>query len=214
MVSQTLPEEFSGRTVYLHYALPVSKSSIYIGKYVASYIVILMIIAIGFGCALLCTSMRYPGTDLSAVFVLKAYGVSALTAFALSSMVYAMSSKGSKGSTLRGFLVIVISVPLLLIIPSFLSPYLPSLDVVFDNIGLIAAYLPMSGFDVALLMVGSDGFALSPNGFVFVAGEMGGPLSFEYPLASVSLPIACAIYAVWGVVFMVRGLHRINRREI
>ncbi len=213
-VSQTIPNEFKERTVFLHYALPVSKGSLYLGKYLASFFTIVVFLAVGFGAAMLSFRLKFPDGDVSMNYLLNAFIICVCAAFALSSMIYSKTVKKSKGSTFRGFLLIIGIIPLLIVVPMLLASFLPALEGMLGTFGTIAAYLPMSGFDYALYSLGGDGFALSAKGIFTVMGTSGLGLTFDYPIQNVQLVYAIPVYIIWGVLFLILGIRKLNRREL
>lgn len=201
-MSSTLPAEFKERTVYLHFALPVSKHSLYIGKFLANFVPIAVMIIVGYGFAFLAVMLDL-GKDVSAGFVLRSLSISLLAAFALSSMVFSLSAGKKKGSTIKSLALLIGLVPVTLVIIAVLGSEVKVMESAAETLRTVIGYLPMGGFDVALFQLDSDGAILSPTIF-----GIGYSVDKANPLTAVG------VYVAWGILFMLKGMHKLGRRQL
>jgi ABC-type transport system involved in multi-copper enzyme maturation permease subunit len=187
-----LSSEFKNRTVFLTFPLPVSRTTFYFGKFLASFILSAGIFGLVYGFALICGSNLYepsfPNNVLSSFLIcITAVFAVAATAYGLSTMF----RRGSVGLTA----VLMIVIPFLIVVIT--ETYFDLSQSAIDHIKMLP---PFGGYQ-ALHMIDA-GFG---GGFVTLFKEMMTDLPpYLYAITSM----------LWGAAFLALGALKINKKEL
>ena len=209
-----LPREYNERTIYLSLPLPISRFAFYIGKFLAGFSLCLGVVTAAYGISVLLaltvgnTDVSYTGAMFSSLLVM------VCTVFFYCSFVYMLSAKSKRGATLKALILLMVVLPILVAAPYImmsieqLAPYKSTLEA----IGGILLYIPVTGPDYALNMLGSSGIA---QFFLF---DVLSVLSFVKMLAGISfnmnLILFCGISVILGLVCLLAGYFKIKRRDM
>jgi len=199
-----IPREFKYRTAYMNYSLPISRSTFYFGKYLAAFVFCTMVIAFAYGVSMLTVTV-FAGNagGLYTGPIMQSFGLSIVAVFAFSATAYCIGCNMKKGSTIVPFLVTGVALPAVL---SFLviaiknTPDYASFEAVADALSLLPCFLG----DVAYTLFGTQ--------YPFSGGMILG-LGKYYPDSTMLLLMA-AIGVLWGIIFLMLGLYKSERREM
>jgi len=186
----TLPSEIRYRTAYLNFPFPQSRTTFFFGKFLAGFTLTLMTVLAAFGVSIMMATAAYDTLSFSAVG--KALLLSIAGCFAFCAITYGISAYMERGSTMLPFALIFIVIPVL--------------GLVLANSGVLAGvigYIPSFFGEVALSYLGSNQ-----------------SISMVMLLSNIDVEITAPFFGafvaniVFGVVFLIVGLVRTQRREI
>jgi ABC-2 type transport system permease protein len=103
--------EFQNRTGYLVFPNPVRKSSIYLGKFLSTALIVLLVVSVWYWVAIIAGAIMTGGVSALAV---QSYGLAVLYALAASSVGFLISSilKGSTGALVLTFFLLFMIFPM------------------------------------------------------------------------------------------------------
>lgn len=196
LTARLLPSEFRNRTAYMNFPLPVSRTTFYLGKFFAALTLSIGIIMLAYAFAIISGGgylPTYPNDVGGAIMV------SAAAVFAFAATSYALSCYFKKGSMAVSILLLMV-LPLLMYIVVVLIPvFVPKVDMdpllnIWDYLKTMPIFAPYSSLNMI------DG------------GFMQGEIS---ALSSSLDPLFCvAVSVIWGVLFLLLGVRKINRMEV
>lgn len=194
-----LSQEFNERTAFLSLPLPMSRSSFYMGKFLAAFTLVGGIVAAAYGIAMLLTMT---GTDRTYTWDLfRSLMVSLCFVFFCCSTTYMLSTKLKRGSTMLPFILLFIVLPLIAeIVPVFFK---------MDVISKILGCLPCFGADVALNMLGYTNVVISFNGIF--SNFVPGLIDFSVGGNPIIMSIVCILS---GALFLFLGYYVVKRRDV
>lgn len=186
----TLPSEIRYRTAYLNFPFPQSRTTFYMGKFLAGYTLVLMTVFMAFGLSIVMGTAEYGSVSLAAAG--QALLVSVIGSFAFCAMAYGMSAFTEKGSTMLPFALIFIVIPVIGLV-------LADAGVLGNTIG----YIPSFFGEVALSYLGSN-------------QSVSMTMLLDNLDVTITAPFLGAVAAglIFGAVFLIAGLYRTKRREI
>jgi len=194
LCGKLISSEFKDRTIYLNLPLPMSRTTFYIGKFLAGYVVSLGAIWTAMGFAFLAGQILYEPTypyDLGMSMLVCAGGV-----FAVSAMAFALGTFLRRGS---GILVmfLMLLLPFILLFTTLIVNPIESFEIE-DPLGALKL-LPMYAPHQSLWLIdnGFGGIPLITN--IFTGGN-----SILYIIASI----------IWGMAFLVLGTLRMKNKEM
>ena len=182
-----IPNEFKDRTAYLNISLPISRSSFYIGKYLAGLILCLGIFMFAYGSAVATAMMRYDTifSDLLGESLM----LTIIAVFAYSATAFCVGSFMKRGSSLIPFILMSVVIPVVvLLVGSYTGNW-------------ALGYLPSFLGEAALGLLGST-----------MTGSVGMPILGNIDLNNI-VPMA-VVGVVWGFAFLILGLIQTKRREM
>ena len=187
MCGSQIPQEFKDRTAYLNISLPMSRSSFYIGKYLAGFVLCLGIFMLAYGAAVATAMMDYESifSDLLAESMM----LTIIGVFAYSATAFCLGSFMKRGSSI---------VPLILM--TVLLPMVITLVAAQYNVWSLTM-LPFFLGEAALGILGAS-----------MSGSVGMIMMSYIDLTNVGMMAIIGI--VWGVAFLVLGLLKTMRREM
>ena len=209
-----LPREYNERTIYLSLPLPISRFAFYIGKFLAGFSLCLGVVTAAYGISVLLaltvgnTDVSYTGAMFSSLLVM------VCTVFFYCSFVYMLSAKSKRGATLKALVLLMVALPVLVAVPYIMAniDQLESYRSTLEAIGGILLYIPVTGPDYALNILGSSGIA---QFFLF---DVLSVFSFVKMLSGISLNMNlimfCLVSIVLGILCLVRGFFKIKRRDM
>ena len=182
-----IPNEFKDRTAYLNVSLPISRSSFYIGKYLAGLILCLGIFMFAYGSAVATAMMRYDTifSDLLGESLM----LTIIAVFAYSATAFCVGSFMKRGSSLIPFILMSVIIPVIVLLVGSYT----------ENWAL--GYLPSFLGEAALGLLGS-----------IMTGSVGMPILGNIDLNNI-VPMA-VVGVVWGFAFLILGLMQTKRREM
>ena len=221
-MSDTLPSDFKDNLACFYLAQPVSRSALYVGKFVAGYVPMVMITIMAY---VLASAVTVGKGGVSTAVMLKSLVICLLSEFAMASMIFSMSASKNKGSVTRGFLVLMAAFPLLYLLLDnleFLLQFAGASDNEVKDVsdglsGLMPylTYIPVFGPDIALLVMDGNGISTSMLGIANIVNSLFTESNFVYGYThGVSIPVLCVIYILWGALFMRNGIRKYLRREL
>lgn len=206
--SGTVPVLFRDKIAYLHFALPVSKGTFYMGKFFAYLLLTVAMLTVFYGCSFASAQLYYPYEGFEKT-ILVSYGLACLASFALLAMIMCFSIKRIIPSTLRAIVILLGAYPLVYGVLHLIydklaadSGMLSILEGAMDAVG----YLPMCGYDFALEYIGATGF--------YSGKTLSESFTHAPELLGLDWKIAAAVYFVWGLIFLSIGLARFRKREL
>jgi len=189
---RTMSSEFRNRTVYLIFPLPVSRTTFYIGKFLAALVLCVGIFALAYGGAVLAGSdlygPSYPNDVLSSFIVCIA------AVFAFVAMACGLSPYFKRGSA---GMIISLMIFLPVILTMLLAVYVDA-DSALWNLKVLP---PFSAYQ-ALQMIDAG---------------IGGPffgMIFEMIVGTYEMYAYLAASALWGAAFLTLGLLRVRGKEL
>lgn len=183
-----IPSEFKDRTAYLNISLPISRSSFYIGKYLAELLLCLGIFMFAYGSAVATATMMGYGTIFTDLLG-ESLMVTIIAVFAYSATAFCIGSFMNKGSSLIPFALMTVAIPIIVLLVGALT----------DWWGL--TILPMFLDEAALGLLGAR-----------ITGFAGMAMISEMDLTNL-LPMEI-VGVVWGIAFLIIGLIKTQRREM
>ena len=185
-----IPNEFRSRTAYLNLPLPQDRQTFYLGKFFAGFTVVLCMVLGAFAVVIFLSTWKYGGISGNAV--LQALAVTMFGTFACCATAFALGAFLSKSSTMVPFILLFMIMPMIgLIVTDALQ------------VEGILCYIPCFSGDVALSYLGSN-YSLS------VSMLLPGDNSFFRCIPMMSILAS----TIWGIVALVIGMVRINRRDM
>jgi len=221
--AKIIPRDFKENVAFINYTQPVSRSAYFMGKMLAGYVPTAVMIVTSF-CLAAILAQKVGGVQTS--ILLRSIGLALLGALALTATVFYWSSGKSKSGTLLPLMRLFIMVPLLYLlftnIPTVLSMFpsiepdmIDQIDEAVKGIAVYLFYLPQFTGDLSLLWMDGSGVSLS---FIGIYDGLSVNLQMNhmfYGAASgLNRLFVPVVYAVWTVLFTIRGLHRFSRREL
>ncbi|MCL2890489.1 MAG: ABC transporter permease [Methanomassiliicoccaceae archaeon] len=192
VAGKLMSSEFRNRTVYLIFPLPVSRTSFYIGKFLAALVLCVGIFSLAYGLAILAGSdlygPSYPNDVLSSFIVVMA------AVFAFTAMACGLSPYFKRGSA---GLMIPLMTFLPIVLTLVLAVYVDAGSPLWD----LKVLPPFSGYQALQMIDAGIGGALFGMVFEMIIGtyEM-----YAYLTASL----------VWGAAFLTLGLLRVRGKEL
>ena len=196
---KVMPTEFINRTAYMNMALPMSRTSFCIGKYLATLVVSLGVFVFAYGMALFTamTDFEYFDEETMGIsFILLLLGVFVYTATG-----FAFGCFIKKGAGILSFLLMLFVMPIVEIIlmnnkilDMNTLPYFPNL-------------LP----DFSCLALGSF-ISASPLGMFNALGSVMGASFFD--VSAYSIATGVIIGLIWGIALLGLGIYAVHRREM
>ena len=182
-----IPNEFKDRTAYLNVSLPMSRSSFYVGKYLAGLVLCLGIFMFAYGSAVATAMMKYDTifSDLLGESLL----LTIIAVFAYSATAFCIGSFMKRGSTLVPFILMSVVIPVVVLL---IGNYT-------DN--WVLGYLPSFLGEAALGLLGAT-----------MTASAGMPILANIDLTNI-IPMA-VIGIAWGFLFLVIGMIQTKRREM
>ena len=185
-----LPSEIRYRTAYLNFPFPQSRRTFYFGKFLAGYTLVLATVLAAFAISIMMASMQY--STLSFTAAGSALLLSMAGSFAFCAITYGISTYMERGSTMLPFALIFIVIPVI--------------GLVLADTGVLAGavgYIPSFFGEVALSYLGSD-------------QSVSMMMLLEDINVDITAPFigAFIVNVVCGIVFLIAGLVRTERREI
>ena len=194
LCGSVVPSEFIERSAYMNMALPMSRTSFCIGKYLAGLVITLGVFIFAYGMAIAGAMTTYDYFDEEALglsFVMTTLAILIYTSFSFS-----MGCLLKRGASILSLILMVFVFPLL-------ELYLFMNDnISLDTFMMMPNLLP----DMACMTLGSY-FTGSPVGTINLLIHVIDPL--DYNLLAVS-----AISLIWTVGFLVLGILFVRRREM
>ncbi len=206
--SKMIPEEFGYRTAYLSFPLPVSRMVFCLGKFLAGFAVAFAAITGAYGVAALTASFHTDSLFLSDLLL--SYAVAAVTVFNYCAFTYMLSAGRKKGSTIIPFLLLFLGFPILMLIVHYLMRYLCGTDIItqdmFDTVNTYLCYIPVCGPDFANTLLG---LGRAPMEFI-----PSFPMMFLELFDKPSISLFCAVSAILGILFLIKGCRAVIRRDL
>ncbi len=196
LCGKQIPQEFKDRTAYMNISLPIDRSSFYIGKYLAGFVLSLGIFLFAYGSAIATAMMKYDSIFadlLSQSLIITVVGV-----FAYSATAFCVGSFMKRGSSIVPFIFMSI------VLPTILGVSFAMMNTDLTANGITGAWifqLPCFIGEGALAILGAP---LSPSV---------GMLSIQYVDVTTIMPMI-VIGIVWGIAFLALGLYKTMRREM
>lgn len=184
--------EFKDRTAYMNVSLPLSRSSFYLGKYLAGFVLSLGVFMFAYGMAVATSTVYYD--TIFADLITESLAMMVVALFSYSATAFCIGAFTRKPSSMTPFMLMTFILPALLMIVR--------LRYGIEGLMLLPCFLP----DVSLAFLGTPVIG-SVSGFF---GLMMGGTLVDVDDAGVMT----AIGLVWGIAFLALGLYRTKRREM
>ena len=185
-----LPNEFKDRTAYMSIPLPVSRTEFYIGKYLAGFVLCLGVFLMAFGFAVLMGMMEYD--EFFSDMIARALVYTVVAIFAYSATAYCIGTFMRRGSALVPLMLMFVILPAVFL-------YL-GLKFEIDWVFNMPCFLP----DAILASLGSP----TTVSLLGMFSLIGGGSYFD------NIGLMILIGVAWGVLFLVIGAIKMNRREM
>lgn len=188
----SIGREFKERTAYMNISLPASRASFYMGKYLAGFVLSLGIFMFAYGMAVATTMLRY-----DAIFgdlITESLITMIVALFAYSATAFCIGAFSRRPSTLMPFVLLTFVLPVVLL--------LCYIEYDVEALMLLPCFLP----DVSLYLTGAP-IVGSVSGFFSLI--LGTPV-----VDSTEMWTMTGIGIVWGVLFLLLGLFKTQRREM
>lgn len=197
LCGSSVPSEFNDRSAYMNMALPMSRTSFILGKYLAGLVITIGIFVFAYGMSMAAAMMKYQYFEEQALmnsFVLLIMSILVYTSFS-----FFLGSVLGRGANILSFLFMMIILPAV-------ELYL----LMNDNIdGATYALFPNLMSDNMIIALGSNLMA-SPGGIInLITNGAIGTLASDASLAAM-----CCISVVWSIAFLILSIFMINRREM
>lgn len=189
IAGRTLSSEFRNRTVYMTFPLPVTRTTFFVGKFVASFALSLGIIMLAFGLAVVSGNMLYEpsySSDIGGALI-----ICVVVTFAMTATAFGLGpffKRGSMGITTG----IMLSLPLIL------------------SIGIVDVLAPESTMEIVRMIppfASYQALLYIDSGFGFFIGLI--------QLNESSSIFAYSVMAViWGLVFLMLGWTKVVKKEL
>ena len=194
LLSSLMPKEFKDRSAYMNMALPMSRFSFCIGKYLAGLVVTVGVFVFAFGMAMAGSMTDYTQYDeesLGLAFILMVLALMVFTSFA-----FAIGCFIKRGTTILAFIIMGF------ILPSIELYLAMSEKVDMDMLMFMPNLLP----DMVSISLGSN-----------ATGSVVGFINAFVPIidiAELNLVTVTVISIVWTLVFLGIGIFAVSRREM
>jgi len=205
-----LSSEFKNRTAYMVFPLPISRTAFYMGKFLAALTLCYGAVLLGFGIALVTSDMYglYVPETVSTAIILALCAV-----FAIAAMAYMLSTFLKKGS-LGVMMVIMFVIPVILAGGwAFFLEYMIGEGYIdtqmADATVKVLIFLPIYAYAPVMLRLGIGMEGLPSLPFY--------TMGFDPGFANVLLFEPCDFalaFLVTGIIFLIIGLIKINRKEL
>lgn len=193
MVSgRTLSSEFRNRTVYMTFPLPVTRTTFFVGKFLASFVLSWGIIMLAFGFAIIAGDMLYDPSypmDLVGALTICTFGVFAMTATAFG--LGPFFKRGSMGATMG----------LMLFLPFIIVMVTAMVEVTEGTMEILRTIPAFTSYQTLFLL---------DHGF----GGMFGDLIKMMIGESSGVNMSSIIAVLWGIAFLLLGWTKVVRREL
>ncbi|MCL2606950.1 MAG: ABC transporter permease [Methanomassiliicoccaceae archaeon] len=207
---KVLSSEFRDKTAYMVFPLPISRTAFYTGKFLAALTLSFGVILLGFGIAIFTADIYgiYIPDSMPASLALAMCGV-----FAIAAMAYMLSTLLKKGSV--GVMMVIMFVLPVILAGGwvFFLDYMMGegyIDLQTEETMIrTLMFLPIFAYAPAMIQMGVGMDGLPPLTFYTMGLDPGfaNVLLFE--------PLNFAVVSViTGIVFLIIGLIRINRKEL
>lgn len=187
VMSKSLNSEFRLRTAHMNLAMPQSRFSFFLAKFLAGITVVMMTFLLVYGVSLLIVNSKYDGLYLESAGSAAVLMVAGLLAY--SATAFTIGSFLKKGGT---FLLFALWVMLL---PAMMT----GIALKFDGVVDIMGYLPFYSNEYTLVFVGES----------FVSHLVDTDFSPYLP----DVGIAALISIIWAVAFFALGYYFFKRRQ-
>ncbi len=202
MMSKSIPSEFRNRTAYMNLALPQSRMTFFFGKFIAGMIIVTFAFVLTYGIVIVLTTINSGSLDAGSAIC--SFIVTIFSCFAIGATTIALSTFMKKGSTMLTFMFFYIVLPLAIALIG-VEIYSNNTDGMINYL-LIMQYLPSTAGDVGISMLGSPMTPLPSLTSMWYA-QAGIVPNFSFLLDITA-------YAFWGMLFLILGYVRFERREI
>jgi len=197
LCGSSVPSEFNDRSAYMNMALPMSRTSFMLGKYLAGLVITVGIFVFAYGMSMAAALMKYQYFEEQALmnsFVLLVMSVLVYTSFS-----FFLGSVLKRGANILSFLLMMVVMPAVEI-------YL----LLNENInGTTYALFPNLMSDNMVMALGSNLMA-SPGGTINLITSG----AITTLAADADLAAMCGVSVVWSVAFLILSIIAINRREM
>ena len=185
-----IPNEFKDRTAYMSMPLPMTRLEFYIGKYLAGFVLCLGVFLMAFGFATLMAMQEYDAFFSDEIANALLFTV--VSIFAYSATAFCVGCFMKRGSALVPMLLMIV------ILPVIGFAIYANYDV--DAALLLPCFLP----DAAIMTLGGTPLSMLGTFQTFV----------DTSVVTDNIMTMALIGVVWGIVFLVLGALKINRREM
>ena len=216
-MSNAIPQDFDKNLAFIYLTQPVSRSALYIGRFIAAFIPLIVMVLTAFSVA---NVMSMKAGGISMIVMSKGMLTCILGGFAMGSMIFWMSAKSKKGKSVSTFMLVFMVIPMIYFVVGLLPLIKPDLDTqimdIIDVIKSYVLYIPAFAPDLALLQIGGGGYSFSVFGFysMMSAFTISGNNSAYAAISNIGIIPLYAVYIVWGVLFIFLGIRRYRRREM
>lgn len=187
-----LPNEFKERTAYMNVSLPMSRTSFYLGKYLAGFVLSLAVFMFAYGMAIATSMSEYDA--IFADLLSSSLALTIVAVFSYSATAFCIGSFMRRGSSLIPFILMSVALPLTCaLIFAYYMETGPDLSGLF--------YLPCFLGETALGILGAP-----------MSGSVGMIIMPYIDMTSIGTNIAVGV--VWGVAFLILGMLKTIRREM
>lgn len=197
IAGRTLSSEFRNRTVYMTFPLPVTRTTFFVGKFVASFALSLGIIMLAFGLAVVSGNMLYEPSypsDIGGALI-----ICVVVTFAMTATAFGLGPFFKRGS-------MGITTGIMLSLPLILSIALP----LILSIGIVDVLAPESTMEIVRMIppfASYQALLYIDSGFGFFIGLI--------QLNESSSIFAYSVMAViWGLVFLMLGWTKVVKKEL
>ena len=189
-----IPSEFTERSAYMNMALPMSRASFCLGKYLAGFVITIGVFIFAYGMAMIGTMSEYDYFDESALGL--SFVMTILATLFYSSFAFCMGCLLKRGAALVSLLLMIFIIPLV-------EMYLYANNYMSQDVFVL---LPNLLPDMACLSLGSM-FAVSPVGMFNALANVIDPSTF---------PVFTCVFisVISSIIFLAVGIFAVNRREM
>lgn len=193
LCGRTISQEYTGRTCFLNFPLPMEKWVIYTGKFLAIFITSMTLILFTYGLGMVATTAKYGSVVLDPVYQSILLSLIVMLALIATGMFFSSVCKRRGG--MLSFLLLFFVFPVILFVIAVGNNS-------FSNLPEFFLYTPTFALDSILVLISWDptvslSGALIGNGYLHIA-DFG--------------PTAIAMI-LWAIVFFAAGVYLFNRRE-
>jgi len=186
--------EFQNRTGYLVFPNPIKKSTIYLGKFLSTALIVLLIVTVWYWVAIIAGAIV---TGDVSVLAIESYGLAVLYALAASSIGFLISSilKGSTGALVLTFFLLFMIIPM------------------FDLVGTLGGVEPVPSITYQSGAINAILTTPYPQSYVMTPNETNGlPFNVYFFYPSVASSIAVMIGYI--IIANLAGIILFKRREM
>lgn len=194
LCGKLMPKEFIDRTAYMNMALPISRTTFIMGKYIASLIITIGVVIFAYGMALLTASLEFQYFNLDLLLI--SFTLTIVAVMVYTSTAFAFGCFVKKGAGMVSFLLLVVLIPVVEMI------------LLGNNTDFIKYiyYFPNALPDLSCQIMGAN-ITGSVLGFFGVAG-------FAFDPYTYSLPLGALFGILWTALFIGLALFSVKRREM